>query len=236
MDTSETLVSQHLTVRGFKDVKYEPDGKIPPDFLVNGSIAIEVRRLNQMHDDGSGTRPRGLEEAAIPFWKFVRRHLEELAPSPTGEGWYVHVRYGRPLPKAKIVGKQLDQILVPFISRPHRATFSERLPCGIEITVFPTTIKKPTFFQLGGVSDDEAGGWLLCEMETNLIRCIEEKTHKIERYRQKYPTWWLALVDHIGYGLDAFERELFRDRVTVQHSFDKVILIDPKNPNRSFEV
>jgi len=44
---------------------YEPDGNTPPDFLVNGTIAVEVRRLNQNEIIESGHR--GLEVTTFPL-------------------------------------------------------------------------------------------------------------------------------------------------------------------------
>ena len=67
--SSEALVETYLKGLGQIDVHYELDGNVPPDFLVDGRIAVEVRRLNQNHDGGSGSGPRGLEEAAIPLWR-----------------------------------------------------------------------------------------------------------------------------------------------------------------------
>jgi hypothetical protein len=63
MDFSERKVYQHLASRGFNDIVYEPDGNVAPEFLVNRSIAIEVRRLNQHRDTEDG--PRGLEVDAL---------------------------------------------------------------------------------------------------------------------------------------------------------------------------
>lgn len=78
MDASEKLVESYL--KGiFTDVRYEPDGNVPPDFLADSRVAVEVRRLNQNHDDGSGKGPRGLEETAIPIWRRVRVCLESHA-------------------------------------------------------------------------------------------------------------------------------------------------------------
>jgi len=45
MDRSETVGMHHLLFRGHSDVIYEPDGNVPPDFLVEGRSAVEVRRL-----------------------------------------------------------------------------------------------------------------------------------------------------------------------------------------------
>jgi hypothetical protein len=64
MDASESLVRDFLLQRGYADIVYEPDGKVPPDFLIDGRIAVEVRRLNQSYETGS--RMRGLEEDSIP--------------------------------------------------------------------------------------------------------------------------------------------------------------------------
>jgi len=42
MKQEEKWVEEYLTHRGFRDIVYEPDGNVPPDFLVNGKIANEV--------------------------------------------------------------------------------------------------------------------------------------------------------------------------------------------------
>jgi hypothetical protein len=60
MDSSERIVSEYLSHRGFRDVVFEPNGyKTIPDFLLDDRIAVEVRRLNQNEDTPEG--PRGLD-------------------------------------------------------------------------------------------------------------------------------------------------------------------------------
>ena len=80
MDDSEALVENYLKYLGYCDVVYEPDGNVPPDFLVNNTVAVEVRRLNQHHDDGTGTGLRGLEEVDVPLWHRIREYLESYGP------------------------------------------------------------------------------------------------------------------------------------------------------------
>lgn len=46
MNNDEAIVKRFLENQ-FLKVTHEPDRNIPPDFLVNDEIAIEVRRLNQ---------------------------------------------------------------------------------------------------------------------------------------------------------------------------------------------
>lgn len=71
MDASEAVVEKLLKHMGFQSVVYEPDGNTPPDFLADGRVAVEVRRLNQNHDSGDGKR--GLEEMSIPLWNKVEK-------------------------------------------------------------------------------------------------------------------------------------------------------------------
>jgi hypothetical protein len=197
-------------------------------------FAVEVRRLNQTHDDGNGAR--GLEEDAIPLWKSIGKYLEQLGPGPGGETWFVFVRWSRPLPKKKLLEQELDSILKHFMVQEHRRTFWKTLPSGIRITVFPTPNVRPTFYRLGGGSDAQAGGRVLEQMEKNLKLHVTDKTNKVAAYRTKYPIWWLVLVDQIGHGLDDLDREQFRNTVQISHNFDRVILVDPSDASRAMDV
>ena len=65
MNAAERIAEKYLQHVGHELVEFEPDGNVTPDFLVNKRVAVEVRRLNQNHEDASGNT-RGLEETAIP--------------------------------------------------------------------------------------------------------------------------------------------------------------------------
>jgi hypothetical protein len=43
-------------------------------------------------------------------------------------------------------------------------------------------------------------------------------------------------VDHIGYGLTGQNREEIRELVQMDHSWDKIILVNPLDPKRGFEL
>jgi hypothetical protein len=94
MNQSEKLFAEYLVHAGYSDVVYEPDGKHPPDFLVNGRVAIEVRRLNQ--NVQTGTERRGLEETAIPLNRSVRKVLASMGPPLEGGSWFVYYSFRRP--------------------------------------------------------------------------------------------------------------------------------------------
>lgn len=240
MDSSEALVETYLKGLGYTNVQYEPDGNVPPDFLVDGRIAVEVRRLNQNFDDGGGKGPRGLEEAAIPLWRRVRNYLTDLGPAPaSGQSWYLLYRFSRPTPAWKDLKRELDLVLLPFMAHPDPQPFEARLSGVGEfwLKVFRAPTAKPTFFRPAGHSDEQSGGWLINEIETNLKHCIAEKTGKIAGVRSRYPEWWLILPDQIGYGLDDFEQELFLNQVSLSAGdFDKIVLIDPRDATRTFQI
>ena len=82
MDESEKLANEYLASLGFKNVIFEPDGNVPPDFLANGRIAFEVRRLNQ--NELSETGFRGLEEIAIPLQMTIRKLLLSMGHQAEG--------------------------------------------------------------------------------------------------------------------------------------------------------
>ena len=112
MNKTEKHVSDHLEYRGFTNGVYEPDGNIPPDFSVNGTTAIEVRRLNQNHFDGSVTK--GLEELAIPVWKGIENLVGSLGSPTDSESWFVIYRLTRPVETWKTLRPNCAERLRPY--------------------------------------------------------------------------------------------------------------------------
>jgi hypothetical protein len=238
MDDSEKLVEVYLKSIGFTEVRYEPDGNIPPDFLADDRVAVEVRRLNQNFDDKSGKGLRGLESDAIWFKHKLSDYLMKLGPAPiSGCSWFVHYRFGRPKPAWNDLKLQLDALLKPFMLSTDPQPFQVKLSANFKIEISPSSLPWATFFVLGGYVDKQSGGWLVDEIDANLKHCIIEKTAKIASHRAKYPEWWLVLPDRIGRGLGRFSQKQFLEYVTVlPGSFDRIILLDPQDASRAFQV
>ena len=234
MDTSEILVKAYLKSCGFAEIEYEPDGNVPPDFLCDKQVAVEVRRLNQNHNDGQGSK--GLEETAIPLWEYVHEFLLKLGPPTYNQSCFVFYRFSRPVPKWRALRLRLKAELEPFMADRDAQPFEMALDGGFKLEVFPASEIHPTFFVPGGHTDRESGGFLITEMETNLKLCILEKTMKIAKVKVNYAKWWLVLSDKIGYGLDEFDQQIFRRQVKLIHGFDKIVLLDPRDHNRAFEI
>jgi hypothetical protein len=231
MDEAEQRAADYLLAEGYSQIVFEPDGNIPPDFCVDGSVAVEVRRLNQTFDD------KGLNELAIPLSQHLKKILISFGPPVDGRSWYVFWRFKRPLPQWKTLRKEIHRALAEFRSA---ATRNDQVNLGVtggfDLRLAVASSVHKDMFVPGGYTDRQAGGFLLAEMERCIQDHIDEKTLKVAPYRSRYSKWWLILVDYLGYGLNAFDQELFNDQIAIKHHWDKLIVIAPSGTQRGFEI
>lgn len=237
MDDSEQLADQYLRQLGAGAVVFEPDGNVTPDFSLDGRIGVEVRRLNQNYIRPDGSR-EGIEELAIPLWQRLKRLLRSAGVSVDGESWFVGMDFRRPVGPWKPLEAKIKSELTAFMQSEERLQKSIQVIPNFELEFFRASKDHGTFFLLGAISDGDSGGWVMGEVEKNLRLCIAEKESKIAPQRSKYSEWWLVLADHIDYSMETEDRELFRSEVMpgISHSFAKIVLIDPRDHRRAFEV
>jgi hypothetical protein len=229
MDSSEAVVEKLLVHMGFSQVIYEPDGNVPPDFLADGRIAVEVRRLNQNHDSGNGKR--GLEEDAIPLWQKVEKLAMSFGPS-TVESWFVTYDFSRPVKPWKILAPKLKDALLEFQSRPIRESGVIFSQDNFELDLFRASVVHQTYFVMGGVDDQQSGGFVVAEMLSNIEHCAAEKSAKIRTYKSRYGEWWLVLTDHIGRGLDDFDKQQLLEHAKRPPEWDRIVIVCPSDPTR----
>ena len=58
------------------------DEQDPPDFVVDGRVGVEVRRLNWMTDANS--KNQGIEEIEKPLERMIRKVLKDVGEPPGG--------------------------------------------------------------------------------------------------------------------------------------------------------
>lgn len=194
MDESEQVVERYLGGLGFATIIFEPDGNVPPDFLVDEQIAVEVRRLNQNELSDSGFR--GLEETDIPLRMKIQRLLASLGPTDTGVSWFVTYTVKRPFPHWDQLLSALRKRLEAFRVNPgneRRASFT--IGDRFKVELLQAGDVHPQLFIFGGYSDLDSGGWLFEETQKNVRLCVAKKTMTIAPVRHRYPEWWLVLVD-----------------------------------------
>lgn len=90
----EEAAREWLVSLGFQDPVYEPDGNVPPDFVVSGGIAVEVRRLNRLVWDGS--RHVGPETLEYGLLRRVERVLAGYRQPTAGLSHSLEMTYRRP--------------------------------------------------------------------------------------------------------------------------------------------
>jgi hypothetical protein len=234
VDDSEQVANAYLHHLGFESVVFEPDGNVPPDFLVDHRIAVEVRRLNQ--NEQMGPRFRGLEEVAIPLHMKISKLLAALGPPKSGISWFVSYDFRRPVPAWKVLRSELRERLLLFRDDAVDTDTTMCVGDGFELRLIRASTAHKTRFVPGGYGDDDSGGCVFGETQRNLRLCVEEKTQKIVPFRGKYGQWWLILIDHIGYGVDQCDRQLYRDHLRVPHTWEKVILLNPLDHRCAFEI
>lgn len=236
MDRTEKLVEGFLQSLGLSDIVYEPDGNVPPDFLIGGTIAVEARRLNQLHTDVSG-KVVGLEQADVPLWRTMTKvvHGFECANRPpTTYGIFYH--FGRPIPPQTVVTKDVTSELEAFIAGDRVTPFKVSLPCGIQLHIFDWKMDKGTAFRIAGSLDQQSGGYVVGNLQAALQFAILEKEAKVAPYRAGYKDWWLVLIDFVSWGTDENDRRQLFSGWGVQHDFDKVFVVNPQDLADYFEI
>lgn len=234
MKPEEQIASVYLEALGLGKPIYEPDGNIPPDFLLQNSIAIEVRRLNkQLVVDGKAV---GLEQAEVPLMKGVEKILRKFDSKWAGKSFWAFPRFFRPIPDKKVMMQALENALSSYLTLANPGRQSITLCPTLSIELCPATPISNRTFMIGGNSDPDRGGWIVPDYLTNLQLCSDEKEVKVSSYRVKYSRWWLVLIDFIGPGLDEFDRDQFMKAKPIVHRWEKVVLVDPVSKRSILEI
>lgn len=231
MNREEQVVEEYLGSEGYTDIEFEPDGNVPPDFVLGGSVAVEVRRLNQQYETEVG--PKGLEEDEVPILMAVRRALASLGPPTDSHSWFVGYRLRRPVASSRQVRERVRAYLQSWV--PEATRDYQEVAKGITVRVIPAAHAYEQKFALGWTSDWDSGGWVISEIVRNMRLCVEEKTRKVKPHISRYSEWWLALVDYIGYGLNELDRGQLRGQIIVTEPWSRIIVVNPLSPHRSFD-
>jgi len=236
MKKSDRFAYEYLAHRGFDDIVYEPDRNQTPDFLVEGRIAVEARRLNQNEAFAEGYR--GLEELRTPLNALVKKVIGFTIDLPSaGESWFVVYAFRRPLPPWKELERLIAVALRSFRDQSNHQPGMVRVTANFKLEFYRASSVHPTFFVFGGSRDSDSGGFVMGETVRNLRICIAEKTRKAAKFRSKYPEWWLVLEDRIGYGdWNESDRSQLRELVQLDGGWDKIIVVSHLNHAIGFEL
>jgi hypothetical protein len=226
MNLDEARVFKYLKVHFGENVVFEPDGNIPPDFLVDFVFAVEARRLNQ-NFSRSG-KYQGLEELSIPIRDMYNDVLKSFDSLYQGNTYWVSIHFKRPLiTKMQQAKKDMEVALRSFLTQrvsefPHKLSISAK----IQFKIFPSQPIDGRVFRPSSGSDRDANGLVIPTYIENFRHCINEKSSKVADYLPKYHVWWLYLVDHMGWGLDVRETKDLISSNSDIGNFDGVFIIN----------
>lgn len=222
MNRDELTTESYLRSLNLGAVVHEPDGKVPPDFLIDGKVAVEVRRLNQHYE--SAGRLRGLEQDTIPVREGIEKLLPTFGHNTRGRSWFVMFGLRRPVLPWRQLRPLIHSALESFLQDPVDEPYRIPICPGFDITLLSASHENENSLLLGGFTDLDEGGWVVSEVIRNAERYIQEKSRKIAPYRARYAIWWLVLVDYINLAADADEvRQYLRKSL----DWDRIILLNP---------
>ena len=114
MNAEEKIAENYLCSLGYENIQFEPDGNVPPDFSINNSIGVEVRRLNQHFFQKDSTV--GLELLEIPILDAFIEVLRSFDENFQGESFWLALYFERPLEvKIEELKTQMKEMLTSFL-------------------------------------------------------------------------------------------------------------------------
>ena len=249
----ERWAKKWLESQGHSSIERSEDD--PPDYVVDGKFAVEVRRLNRRIEINGQTE--GEENSRISLRQTIESTLAEIDPPGNERRWEVDCEYdfSRRLPNRKIVKNQIRETLIPLIQKydtpdtfnqfmPKYVDYDRHvneldllnplhlcLPCGIclEVGERYEYTGSPGFY-LNNVSDLKGIG-IADKLINNIQPCIEEKSLKVIQTNKlnDFQEWWLILIDHICIVpisiLGEWELQALRESIQDRGFWSRIILI-----------
>ena len=232
MNPDEQIAYKYLQNKfGTERIIYEPNGNIPPDFLVPAGPAVEVRRLNR--HDFSGAKPKGVEERFIPLRESADSFLKSLSGTNDSCSWFVFFRIRGSIKAWKKSRDKIRDQLLFFQQFPDQHPLEWQCNENIRIELAKCTHKQEYAFVLGSVDTGDQAYWVVSELVQNIQHCAEEKLKKISKYKDLYPEWWLVLIDHIAFRISKEDKEQLFNRPI---GWEKVVLVGGHDANQITEI
>lgn len=234
MNSDETVAYNYLTAWQHH-VQFEPDGNVPPDFVLDSHIAVEVRRLNQQHRNGVVTR--GLEEEGIPFMKTIREVFLTYPRAQNDESYSVTVAFKRGIDNKRNIHKGVGAAIRSFEKNDERLSFEYEISANLTLRFLETVrgIPEPYKYYVDDEEDQDVGGWLFSFYPEDIRHCIVDKERKTEPYRERYSVWWLILVDHIRMATREDYNKISA-HLNGPGTFDKLVIIDYLGKHKLLEL
>lgn len=233
MKKEEKIAYDYLVSSGHKNIIYEPHGHIPPDFSIDGSIGVEVRRLNQ--NLFKRKKVKGLEQDRIRLLRGVRSVLREFDERNPVKAYWIVIDYYRPLGNLSKIKNEIRKELKSFLINNPTTPFVKKITSTFTITIARAQKENIQRFRVGIESDLDSGGFIIPMYKDNIEYCSQEKAMKIQYYINNFVSWWLILVDMLP-GISTQDiSKLVLDSST-SAVWEKIIIVNPITKKKTFEL
>lgn len=210
-NVDEKTAEEWLRKNNHRPVQCKAD---PPDYLIDGDIAVEVTRLS-----------RGEESTLVPLRKVAKEVLKEYVFPDDQPGWDVDVDRipgripGRSLPETEET-KRIIRVAVRKLMKCNCYYHEDK---NSRIEIYFVDNPSHSGFVLKGTDFGE-GEW-----EGDVIKkiqlCVDKKMAKVKRKFSQHKEWWLLLADHAHPGLAALALVAPRSSIDIK-SWSKVVVLD----------
>ena len=257
-DEHEALVGSWLIDQGFK-VRHQKDGEDPPDFVINGEIAVEVTTVvsydtesphaslkNICNSLGVAENGHGYVLSVMLDWKTLQdnnkqkyaviKHYRKEIKNILRAYYYTDTS----IPTYKSVSLEGYS---PFWKNPEYIIPAIRLPNGVLLVLTKADNPKMKFFPpYFGI---DCVVWPGSHVITVVQKAIQKKTdkHTIKEQVKNHKEWewWLALTAEPAYTLGFTESNTndIAKRIAYAEPWKRILLIeslDAKKVNRVFDL
>jgi len=234
VNQEEKIAERFLIDQGYKSIEFEPLGNSkPPDFLINGDIAIEVRRLNKHVNTTDKIEPiENLEFEFVPKFKNLLRELEQ-PDLPYSIG--VTLQYRRPLKMSKQLLTELKKSIT-VTSQSKRFGVDVKFNDQITYILFKANGRSDQTYKLIIESDLDKGGIIQDARYDALKISIPEKIEKLKNIRNLYSEFWLILIDDIFSRVDESTKWDLQRYPKIESDFSRIIMISKSDPSQWVDI
>lgn len=154
MNNDEKIAEKYL--KRFGQVVYEPDGNMPPDFVIAENIGVEVRRLNQnyMHKG----KVIGLEQNSIPLFQAIEETLKNYSVTDKDQRFWLSLRHSHNDLSKKNLIESLENAIDKFESSGYIVPSTYQLSNSLEIVFGAKAANTNKKYSLGIITDHNNGG------------------------------------------------------------------------------
>ncbi|HRJ33983.1 MAG TPA: hypothetical protein PKY51_10545 [Fimbriimonadaceae bacterium] len=218
---SELKAYQVLRAMGFSEIDYEPVPNSTPDFLMNGRIGVEIRRLNSIEFEKAN------EDGLIDSVSKKAGTLLQEYGQPGTQSWWVLLLMKPPVPTWRDLKKKLRNLLQRFLASEERYPGVILEDESLRVEVLPFEFDADRCFLGPDVNIASTGGWAIAEMLEAIPRFAHEKLKKREHCRCHCDEWWLMFEDRISFGLRAQDVSRLRTLLPPIEGWDRVVCFRP---------